>query len=644
MFVLVRACEGLLVAHAYLFVSFVLGAAVLPWLDGEAYKNITAASIMTRVVATTALGLVIIGFTALALGFLHCLWPSTFVTALAAEFAVASGWQRRDVFSAVYWAHRVHVLGKCWNGGLIATYYSLLILSVPAVIGNIGGSDPVGYHLLYAKEWANAGSLTIDPFLRLPFYASNFLLFFTIAMSFGGDAFVNYVAWMPCLLAALGMCASVIVALEARIGTVYASCIGFCLTLAVFLAPSNLRWLPTAYIDAPIGAFAFLVLLCLLLAIHEKKITWLACGAVVAGFLMGMKGSFLLLVPVYLIALTIVARYTRTNLRTAAAVLVLFLVTASPWYVRNLVLAGDPIPPVINIAVHGSDGLMTKGEWALNSADLKTDKTATAVAQLPVRAFFDAISLREYGTTAIILVTYVPLVVIVVLFGLGRRINPPLIVTAYLLLASFGYWAFTSAWLRYDTIFYFFLPTTVALLLAELPATAAATGIAVFAALILMLPSPGTREFFQQTFDRNYRYIAGSYTSDASLANYGEGYAEAQYAANVFRRERLTGRVFMVGTRVGYYLYQKGIDAVGDWMGPAGWMRLYRAVDAGRAADFMDALGVDEVLMDPNRVVGGLSVPLGRQLQAHGYCARKIPNSSQLIFVKTASCAHTTED
>ena len=71
-----------------------------------------------------------------------------------------------------------------------------------------------------------------------------------------------------------------------------------------------------------------------------------------------MKASFLVLVPVFGDRPRVGDGRDRNARRGAVAgILAVLCAVSAPWYVRNLVLAGDPIAPTLNIALYGSDGL-----------------------------------------------------------------------------------------------------------------------------------------------------------------------------------------------------------------------------------------------------------------------------------------------
>lgn len=644
MFALMRASEGLLTAHLGLLCSFLVGAALFPWCDWDDARRLDAAQTMLRVIATTGFGLAIFGFAAFALASAGAFKPWIYFPFVAALSVGGSCLWKQKPLSARYWRGRWAALSGCWDLGALIVYYVLVVLAFPAIIGNLGGSDAVGYHLVYGYEWAKTGHLVIDPFLRLPFYASNFILLFAVLMSMHLDMLANFLSWATALLTALGVYSASRIALGNRLSPLEAAISATALALSVVFSAAYLRWMDTAYIDTAIGAFALFALLCVVIALAERRYQWLAVGALTAGFLMGMKGSFFVLGPVFLLVLVIALRQLKPGLRATCVVLALLVVSAAPWYARNLVLAGDIAPPAFNVALFGRDGLMTKGEWQQNQADLSTPKTPIAVAALPARAFFRAQNrvFREYGVTGLMLLLYVPILAVVVLFAIGRPIDGPLLISAVYVTLLVGYWVATSSLLRYATLFYPSLAVALALTIATILPVRRFTGlIATVVCALTLIPGPDTANFYHETFSSHFRYLADAYKSDDYyLDRFSPDYRESRFVAALMKDSKQTGRVYMLGPRVQYNFAADGIQAIGDWMGPAGFFRLYRAVDARKGAAFMRELDVDAVLITPDKVLGGLGVPLERQLRSGGYCEVEIPQSNDRLFVSFAGrCA-----
>lgn len=640
MFAFMRVTEGLLIAHLVLCLSFLVGSTVFPWCDRDDALDLTASQIMMRVVATCGFGLALLGFLAFVLALVSMLRPAMYFFALGVVVVVA-GYVggAGPLFTTRFWKSRWFVVSNCWNGSTLVVYYAMIMLAFPAIVANFGGSDPVAYHLVYALEWSHAGRLIVDPFLRLPFYANNFLLLYAVLMSVGGGVFVNFLSWATALLAALGICASVCALLDGYVASFYASLAAISLAFAVNLSPVNLRWMDTAYIDTAIGAFALFSLLCIVIAISERHAGWLAVGAATAGFLIGMKGSFIALVPVYLGILGLAIRDLKVSKRTGFAILALLLVTGAPWYARNLILAGDPTPPVFNIMLYGTDGLMTKGEWRQNESDLGTPKTPPAIIGAPLNAFLypQSHKFREYGVTALMLLLYAPAVLLLIAFATRRKLGAATLICALFVSLLAMYWLFTSSLLRYATLLYPSLAVAVVYALSPFLSRRRIWGpVIAVASLLAIVPSPGSVDYFHQEYISRYRFLPSSYLSDDYfLRRFSPDYAEVQYTSRLVKWYGIPGPVYTLGPRVQYNFLQNGITAIGDWMGPGGYFRLYRAVDARKAPEYLRMLGVHAVLIDPRKNLTLLTWPLEEQLTAAGFCAVPLTDSADQLYMRS---------
>lgn len=641
MFVMLRAAEGLLISHLCLATWFLVGASFYPWFETNATD--ASSKTMVKVVCTCALGISLFGFAVLALAFFGLLWPASLIATPVLLIGIGAWTRRESPFAASYWVARVKALSMGWDASTLIVYYVMIVLALPAIILNFGGSDPVAYHLAYANDWSHAHRLTIDPFLRTPFYASNFVLLFAAFIELHMRELVNFLTWSMSLLSALAICASAKNSLEQRTGRGLASLIGVALALSVVLAPFYLRWNDTAYIDVSIGAFALMATLCFMLSASERETGWLFTGSVVAGFLIGMKGSFATLAPVFLVASFLAGKGAKFDGRRIAAAVVLLVVCASPWYVRNLIEAGDPAPPVFNMMLHGRDAFVSKSELQAYAADLFTKRSPRDLASLPLRAFFKPLTrdFREYGTCAVMLLLFAPAALWLVLYGLGKPVGTDVTVSVWVVTMLIAYWFLTSTLLRYGLIFYPLLPVALAAAVGAAlrsisPSVArryAAPCITAIA-IALVLPSPPSHEYYLEIYNSHYRFLPSSYTSDeAYLGRFSPGYIEAQTAISTYEQRRLHGRVYVLSVPLASFFRSKNIVSMGDWGGPAGYYRLYRAVDARRAADFLSALGTGEALINRDMVMPGLYEPLREQLIAAGYEEVNIPQSSFRLFV-----------
>lgn len=634
MFAIVRLFEGLLFAHAFVLASYALGASIL-WPRERADSSAAA---MLRVVCTCAFGMSVYG---LALFFLALagLFSLPFLAGAFVALVLAGALLRKQSpFTAGYWRVRLADLAQCWDLPFLAAYYCLLALGMLAVLPD-PGSDPVLYHLPYATDWARAGGLVIDPFLRYPFYAANYTLFFAALLAAHGDSFVNFLTWIGAVLTGLGVYASARVFLQTTLGYWWAALAALGLMLSVVLSPAFVHWLASSYIDIPLGGFALCSVLCIQLAFIERDRRWLVPFAVTAGFLIGMKAAFLALVPVFALAGLVAARMLRTSLRHALGIFFILCICAAPWYVRNVILAGDPYPPIGNIVLHGEDGFMSKSEWNTIQLDLGSSRSVQAFVTLPVRAFTQATShqdFRDYGVTFLIVLLFVPLIIVLVEWAFFGRYNPAATISVLVLAGFIVFWFGTSTFLRYGLPLMPLLAVSLAATAAPLLRRGPVQVLAVILALACTVPSSGSTEYLKQTYLR-YKALPVYYTDeDAFLRSFEAGYVEEEFTAAVFRKNKLEGRVYTFGGGnfgASYYFRRNGLVDVGDWVGPGSFYRLSAAIDAHQAVQYFDDLNVQAVEIG-SAALAGLGVPLKDQLLEAGFCALRVPGTTSQLLVR----------
>ena len=643
MFAWMRYSEGLIVAHAFLIVSFLIGASFLPPRDDRASES-SASQKMVRMVCTCGLGFAVLGFGALFLALIGLLNVPAISVLIVALFAAGSLFWKESPFRSGYWKDRIDTVGASWDAPALFVYYLMLAAAFPAVnLVNVG-TDPLTYHLAYAADWVSSGRLVVDPFLDPPFYASNFSLLYSILLLLHAQVFVIFLVWITCLLTALGIFAGLrwLIA-EQKIRSTWATLAALFLTLAGIFPPSFYVWAVTAYVDVPIGAFALLATLAIILAVREKQVKWLVVAAVLAGFLIGMKASFIAFIPVFAIALIWAARGLQITRQAVLGLFALLLVASSPWYVRNFIEAGDPIAPTLNLALHGTDGLYTPFEVAELSGALHGSRSPKALATLPLRAFRDAEgpSFVAEGVTALVMMLYLPALILLVAMQWPKVVQRETAIAVFILCMLVGYWAMTSTSMRYASVFFPLLALCVGMTIC-LPLRSLrwrGPAIALFAAL-LMIPTPGTAAYYRHYIDVDFTGLPSSYLSDHEYqALRIDGYDEAEFTAAMMHRSEGPGLVYILASRgesLHYIFRLEGVRSAGGWFGPAGWTRLYDAIDAGLSAQFLDGLGVRAVLVAPWAPAGGLELPLRRQLLAHGYCEVKIPQSTYQLYLHCA--------
>jgi hypothetical protein len=315
---------------------------------------------------------------------------------------------------------------------------------------------------------------------------------------------------------------------------------------------------------------------------------------------------------------------------------------SAPWYVRNIVFTGDPMPPAVNLALHGYDGFIDKSEWKGIQEDLNTSKSPSAFVSLPARAYFQALSMdfREYGASALILLLFMPAIYVVIAFGLGWRMRDGTILFSFILCVLICYWFGISSLLRYALILMPILAVACAFCIAPFTLRFRFGGaLVVAAAFAVVLPSPSSISWYRERYSNFYRHVSQVYRDDDNYyRNNNEGYREEEFASAQLRHLKISGTVYIIGGAVEYFFRKNGFLTAGDWVGPAGWFRLYRAIDAGTSVQFLDSLNVNAVLVNPDFMFGALSGPFGRQLVSSGFCKMQIPQSRYLLYIRYADC------
>ncbi len=635
---------GLAIAHVTLLIFFLIGSAAFPWCDSPQAGGPSRAAM--RAICTCGLGAAIAGLTVFFIGSIGWLTPAGIGIALAVVFAAACALRRVSPLRAAFWSARLRALTAGASLPLAAVYAALLVVATRAVIPEgTGYSDAIYYHLAYAQDWANAGRLVVDPYMAFIFYANNFVLFFTAWIVLHAGAFVQFLTWSFGLLGALALYAAVEDCAGSSRARGWAVAIGLLAVAALVFTPIFLDYSVLGYIDVPIGAMALVAVVALQIGIRESRTDWLFVSAAIAGFLIGMKASFLVLLPIFAIALAWSAAAIGARRVAVAGLLAVLCAVAAPWYVRNLVLAGDPIAPTLNIALYGRDGLWKTIEWNGLWNDMATSKSPRAFATLPVRAYLRPGSpdFREYGASALVLFLYVPAVVLIAAYALRRKPPADVAVAVFLLTVFALYWFGTTSLLRYALLFYPLLALCVGMLLVEwarrVPSAAPlAVAVAVVAALPPFTSLSPDGDFIQNDILSDAHAFAHYRGEQAFLEANDDGYADEQIAAAWMRRHGYAGNVFVISDNAfDYYFRRNGVTSIGNWTGPAGYFRLLQAIDAGEAAEFLADLGTRAVFYSHQQLLdAGIEHVLAAQLEKAGY--REVPltrGTSYHLYVRS---------
>lgn len=648
MFVATQFVTGLLLIHACWIYVYICGTVVqTPRFSGtDGTESDGSADALLRVVAASASGIAITGFLTFALGLIHLIYPASFLAWLAVLFVVfvAVG---DSPLRARFWTVRLATLRRAISPAAILLYLIALVLALPAVLPETQ-SDPLYFYYVLAFEWAKRHEIFVDYWRRFPFYAFNWTLIDTLAFEFGWQDYIAFFPWLTGCLSLLGIygfVASFGRRLDGlRTSPFFADLAGVLGALALALSPIYLRWMDTGMLDVPTGFFFLISAACLTNGFVSNWRPWIYHLVICAAFLMGLKITLFAFLPVFLIGAFSIASRRGLSRRATVGVLVALVVLMSPWYLKNFIQAGDPIAPVLNLAVGGVDSKWSKADMEGVLADLKANSDLVSRVRVPYDIVTDTLSngFREYGATVILAAIVVPVFFVVFCLARGRlrlkddRIDA-LFVFAALLTFAIAYWMQTSHLARYALLFYAalcaFVPA-VALLVGAKNRRMLGLGLVILA--IAALPSSA----------QAWSYVNGYVKEETSIGTYYvgkvefltpriDGYRETQYVSDVLLRNTSSRRVYIVqDQQLDYFFAERGILAIGDWFGPERFSDLDSAIDHGAAVAYLHRFNVDAIL------VPGMtpSVPLDKrealfgQLRSNHFQEAVIPNSVFHIF------------
>lgn len=214
---------------------------------------------------------------------------------------------------------------------------ALVLVALPALVAPLAppaAFDELMYHLPYAREVAQQGSLGIHEWLRYPWFPYNYNLLYAAALQVGDDV-------LPHFLNALA--GGLSVAMIYRLGMLHANRLTACIGAAIWLGLGDYS---NALID--MGVALFVLTACVSLwwwresqPVHSGM-RWLGLAAFCLGVAAGSKYQALVFMP--LVALFVIWHERRP--KAWALALLCFLIPCIYWYARNAVMTGDPFNPI----------------------------------------------------------------------------------------------------------------------------------------------------------------------------------------------------------------------------------------------------------------------------------------------------------
>lgn len=674
---------GLLIIHIlwiYFFLSgLLLRRGRLP--DGRDTLSL-AELVITSVAGMAATGLVFLVF-----GFSHLLKAAPIL------WPVLQGvlfWtvKRGNVLSFRFWRDGVGSFLNALTLPAVCTWILFLALAPPAMLPPTF-SDAIRYHLVYAVDWAHAGRIYVNPFLRFPYYANNFLLFYSslFILKLGGEC--QLFGWFCGLLTCLGIQGFLPIPaadepappwklrlgrrghflVSVRIlGSSAASLRGtlrrpevFLIPLSVALLPAFLHWLDVAMIDIPIGLFVLTAVLCAHLSLKGSR-TYEYELIAIAAFCVGMKITLLGYLPLFLVSLILVMRRKMTFRRiliSSGALIVLSL----PWYVRNLIETGDPTPPLFLTYFKRPDPIFSPADAARLLSEPSTDKSLAQLTHLPSRmlASPDSPNFREPGINIATLLIYMPGFALLALI-LFRPVWKPSIAFIYVSAAIVFlqiYWAFTSTILRYSLHWFPLYVAWLGIAMCHvheyverhygkrlIPSfIIGLTAVVLTGALFW--PLRGGKKSVSYFFSDAIHSLTTPETPDAYLSAKVPGYGATKAVAWTLRTSgNRNERLLVMGVDTQLFAAIEGIDAIGDGFGPARYPDLFRDVGTRDFPADMSRLNVGAVIVDKgfvdraaSRDANGASIypELAEQLKQLGFSEYRYDLDPVSVFMRPCS-------
>jgi len=337
--------KSLLFIFSFLFVSLILSNLILN-------KESKFHSKVEEFVLRSALGISISSFILSFLGFIHLLYAWAYFGAIFSIF-IYFVIKDKSVF-----LQTIQLFGK-----ILKEYYPLwllfLISSLPSLLPP-RWTDETHYHLVYPLKWVKEGAIYVEESMRFPLYAFNFHVLHSISFFLDTVSFSHFLSWLSGILTTLG-----IFSFTQRFNVWKP--LKYIASLAFFFTPVVQQYLNISYHDLPLMFFLFSSAYFLVLTFEDKENRHiLISAAIVSAMFVGMKITNAIYVP-----LIFVLFFYKKKFKTILPALILFSILGSFWYIRNLIIDGDPIPPTLNMFFGNEDLFWTKADYEFQVRDIK---------------------------------------------------------------------------------------------------------------------------------------------------------------------------------------------------------------------------------------------------------------------------------
>ncbi|HKO96191.1 MAG TPA: hypothetical protein VJU86_04325 [Pyrinomonadaceae bacterium] len=657
MFIFSQLLLGLVCVHLLLVYFYVTGSLVWSKARSVAAKDNDEPFPMADFVITSATGIAITGFVILFFGFLGLLSAGGFVVWLVIEGFLFKVLSAENVLSSDFWRRRLTQARRAWSLPALSIYFVFLIISVPAILPPTA-FDATMFHLANAVNWANAGHIYADEFLRFPYYANNFVLLYSLMFVLKLSSFCHFLTWLCGLLA--GWAVYSVIANEgvrnsdrrSDSGSWRNSIVAVIIVLGLALSPVFLRWVDTAMLDVPIALFILVPILCVYLGLQTSARKYELELVITAAFCAGMKVVFFLFVPLFVGSLVLLLFKRREAVSRVLVLCGLLLVLSAPWYLRNFIATGDPISPSLNILFHRKDPIWSRADYAGVLVDLKTPKDPASLLRMPVDLFWNTttINFREYGTSPIVLLLYLPVVMAILLIipRVRARLGLPFVYLNLVLIYLFVYWIGISSLARY---FLHLFPVYLVYIGVGLNALLRFSGIdlkprfpryvvsslaVVIIAVAMLYPTPSVTTYYTEFFWLYYQQMSTRFTSrDGYLRRNVLGYSSTKHITSNLHNPN--SKVLLVGFESLHYFFRNDrIVSLGDWFGPGRITELLDSINKGDLSTYLARFNIGAVLIRrPHNAMDQSTLKrFTKQLEENHFVLQPTQEAGTTIYIK----------
>ncbi len=231
------------------------------------------------------------------------------------------------------------------QGATLLFLFAIGIAFVFALVGALAPSDTLdwdtlAYHLAVPKLWMQAGQIQYIPFIHHSNFPSTVEGLFIWGLTWGGQSGAKAFT-LTFLLSGL-------IAIFGLARSRYGGIAGWWAALTFVTVPVVAWESGTGYIDVPHGLYGGLgILFAARFILNSEARANLFLSAVFLGFAAGTKYTGLQTIGVvcFVLALSFALQKKAGGLKSAALVGLVAMAIAGPWYVKTVVLTGNPVFP-----------------------------------------------------------------------------------------------------------------------------------------------------------------------------------------------------------------------------------------------------------------------------------------------------------